>query len=83
MTMAQKPDTAEVEVGEAITSSLTEIRKKVRNLEKKKTKLDTLRDDVKKSGKPLNEDQAVSTVDYSTEIENELNIDYRDSLISV
>lgn len=64
MTMAQKPDTAEVEVGEAITSSLTEIRKKVRNLEKKKTKLDTLRDDVKKSGKPLNEDQAQALARY-------------------
>ena len=48
------------EIVEPVQEGLLEIKKKIRNLEKKKTKLDTLRDDVKKSGKPLNEDQAVS-----------------------
>lgn len=44
---------------EPVKNCLAGIEKKVRNLEKKKTKLDNLRDEVKKSGKPLNEDQAV------------------------
>lgn len=39
---------------------LTGIDRKIRNLEKRKSKLDTLREDVKKSGKPLNDDQSVS-----------------------
>ncbi|GAU96233.1 hypothetical protein RvY_07705-2 [Ramazzottius varieornatus] len=62
--MAQKSDVAEVDIVEPITNSLTELKKKIRNLEKKKTKLDTLRSDVKKSGKPLNEDQAQALARY-------------------
>jgi hypothetical protein len=50
------------DIVEPIQNGLTEIRKKIRNLEKKKLKLDTLRDEVKKSGKPLNEDQSVSSL---------------------
>ncbi|OQV21460.1 hypothetical protein BV898_04665 [Hypsibius exemplaris] len=58
-------------ITEPVEKSLTELRKQVRNLEKKKKKLDTLRDDVKKSGKPLNEDQSLALSRYE-EIEQQL-----------
>ncbi|XP_055341638.1 uncharacterized protein LOC129590437 isoform X2 [Paramacrobiotus metropolitanus] len=49
---------------EPIKSALVGIDKKIRNMEKKKSKLDNLRDEVQKSGKPLNEDQAQSLARY-------------------
>ena len=47
-----------------IKVGLAGIDKKIRNLEKKKTKLESLRDEAKKSTKALNEDQSVRSRVY-------------------
>lgn len=74
--MAAKPSSATDEMLEPIVEpikiGLANIDKKIRNLEKKKSRLDALRDEVTKSGKPLNKDQSVSYGIWRSTIDTEV-----------